>query len=85
MEAYEEHIPIIKMRLEYPFIYAEFENGEKRQYDINTLIPFREEYKKLYDVDFFNQAELSPGGLAIFWNDFIDTTSTDIYENGGEI
>lgn len=85
MENYKEHISIIKMKLEYPFIYAEFEGREKRKYDINTLIPFREEYKKLYDVDFFNKVELSSGGLAIFWDDFIDTTSTDIYENGEKI
>lgn len=80
-----DHISITKMKLEFPFIYAEFEDGEKRKYDINTLIPFREEYKLLNEPAFFNKAVLSPRGWAISWNDRIDTTSDDIYENGEKV
>ncbi len=59
------HISIIKMKLEFPFIYAGFENGEKRKYYINFLNPFREEYKALSETVFFNKAVLSPRGWAI--------------------
>lgn len=78
-----EHISIIKIEAEYPFIFAEFENGVKKKYNvIEKLVPEREEYKKLLDKDFFDKVKLSPMGWALIWDDRIDTTSDDVYENG---
>lgn len=80
-----EHISIVKMQLKFPFIYAEYEDGKKFKYEINEMIPEREEYKKLLDIDFFNIAKLGVKGWDMYWNDRIDIPSNDVREFGEEI
>ena len=78
-----EDISIIKMEVEYPYIFAEFEDGIKKKYNvIDTLVPRREEYKKLLNREYFSKVKLSPMGWALIWDNRIDTTSDDVYENG---
>lgn len=76
---------VVYMKLKFPFIYAEFEDGKKFRYDINEMIPERKEYEKLKDVDFFNSAKLLSGNDVIAWDDFIDMPTSGIYEFGEEI
>lgn len=73
------------MEFDFPFIYVEYEHGKKYKYNINEMIPEREEYKKLLDKDFFNSATLEPGGWAIILNDFIDMHGSGVAEFGEEI
>lgn len=80
-----EHEAIKRMRLDFPFIYAEFEDGKKFRYNINEMIPERKEYEKLKDVNFFNSAKLLPGNDAIAWDDFIDMPTSGIAEFGEEV
>lgn len=41
-----EDISIIKIEVEYPYIFAEFEDSIKKKCNvIDTLVPRREEYK----------------------------------------
>lgn len=79
------HESIIKMELEFPFIIGTFEDGSKWKYDINEMVPEREEYKKLLDEEYFYKAKLSPGGLVISWDDFVDIPSDGIANFGERI
>ena len=72
------------MKLDFPFMYAEYENGKKYKYDINEIIPEREEYKKLKDIDFFNSAKLW-GRDVIVWDDYIDIPTSTLFEFGEEV
>lgn len=80
-----KHIAILEIKLKFPFIYEKFEDAKTFKYDINEMIPERKECEKLKNINFFNQAKLSPGGIAIYWDDFIDIPSDGVYEYGEEI
>lgn len=49
------------------------------------MIPERKEYEKLKDIDFFNSEKLLVGNDVIAWDDFIDMTTSCIYEFGEEV
>ena len=79
------HEHIAKMNLEFPYIYATFENGEKYRYNIHEMVPEREEYKQLLNEEYFYKAKLSPRGMAISWDDIVDIPRDGIWEFGEKI
>ena len=62
-----------------------FENGVKKKYDVKILFDSFENYKKLLDVNFFNNVKVDCGGYAICWDDEIDISEVELWENGIEI
>lgn len=76
---------IVEMKLEFPYIYATYESGEKYRYDIHEMVPEREEYKQLLNEEYFYRAKLKPRGMAISWDDFVDIPSDGIWEFGEKI
>lgn len=79
------YIGIIKMDLKFPFIYAEFKNGEKYCYDINEMVPEREEYEQLLNEEYFYKAKLGVKGWDIHWDDFADIPCEGIIKFGEKI
>lgn len=77
-----KHITFLK--LDFPFIYAEFDEKEIYRYDISEMIKERKEYEKLKDIDFFNSAKLW-GNDVIVWDDYIDIPTSTLYEFGEEV
>ena len=62
-----------------------FENGVKKKYDVKQLFNQFENYKRLEDVNFFNTVKVDCGGYAISWNDEIDISEVELWDNGIEI
>jgi hypothetical protein len=62
---------------------AVFEGGERRIYDVASLISQRPSFRSLKDVPgLFEAARTDMGGLGVVWNDEIDLASDEIWANG---
>lgn len=79
------HENIVKMELDFPFIIGTFEDGSKWKYDINEMVPEREEYKQLLNEEYFYKAKLTAQGSAIIWDDFVDLPSDGVANFGERI
>lgn len=63
------------------FLVAVFDNGIKKKYNCGRLF-FRPEFQLIQDVAFFKSAHIDPGGYGISWNDEIDISEYEIWNNG---
>lgn len=77
----------IKVKNVFPIknmlLHVLFENDIVKAYDINQLIDEFPIYKELLDNDpLFNQVHVDCGGHAIAWNEDIDISETELWENG---
>jgi len=61
-----------------------FENNIKKVYDVKKLFSQFENYKILKDITLFNSVKVDCGGYAISWNDEIDISEVELWENGVE-
>ena len=60
-----------------------FENGKKKYYDIKTLINKFSVFKDLIDINgLFEQVKVDIGGYGIYWNDDIDLSCNELWNNG---
>ncbi len=66
-------------------IIAEFENVIIKQYDIKKLLDKIEVFNILKDKNIFNNVKVDVGGYGISWNEDIDLSAEEIWENGVEI
>ena len=61
----------------------QFAEGVSKIYDMAPLVekfPVFEELK--YDVQLFNCVEVDVGGYGIIWNDYLDLSYDELWENG---
>ncbi|MEI6055274.1 MAG: DUF2442 domain-containing protein [Lentisphaerota bacterium] len=63
-------------------VVATFANGIKKQYDIKQLTNRFPVFNELKDKHLFNLAHVDCGGYGISWNDYIDLSEYEIWENG---
>lgn len=64
-------------------LLVEFENGEIKQYDITSLLNKWTAFNDLIEVNgLFNQVKVDAGGYGISWNDDLDLSCNELYENG---
>ena len=64
-------------------LLIEFENDEKKYYNIKPLFDKWEDFKTLIDVKgLFEQVKVDSGGYGISWNDYIDLSCNELYNNG---
>ncbi|MBQ6972603.1 MAG: DUF2442 domain-containing protein [Synergistaceae bacterium] len=62
---------------------AEFLDGSRRIYDVKPLMKKIPVFQMLeYVHGLFGQVRVDTGGCGIIWNDEIDISSDEIYENG---
>ena len=59
-----------------------FLNGETRYYDIKRLFDEIPVFRSLLDRTLFECVKVDSGGYGISWNEDIDLSSDEIYENG---
>jgi hypothetical protein len=60
-----------------------FSDGEKKQYNVKPLFDKWEPFKALINVTgLFEQVKVDAGGYGISWNDEIDLSCNELYENG---
>jgi tRNA U34 5-carboxymethylaminomethyl modifying enzyme MnmG/GidA len=62
-------------------LFVEFENHEKREYDVKPLLN-NEIFADLKNVAFFKNVKIEQGGYAISWNDDIDISEYELWCNG---
>ncbi len=60
-----------------------FENGSKKYYDVKTLFNKFSAFKDLLNISgLFNQVKVDIGGYGILWNDNIDLSCNELWNNG---
>ena len=62
-----------------------FINNIKKLYDVSKLFKKWDIFKELkYNKNLFNQVKVDKGGYGISWNDAIDISANELWENGYE-
>ena len=65
-------------------LFVEFENGEKRLYDVKPLFSKWQVFQQLKENNLF-QSVRNDGGYGIVWNEDIDLACDELYYNGTRI
>ncbi len=63
-------------------IEVEFENEVKKQYDIKKIISKWKVFEDLKDKELFFKVKVDQGGYGIIWNENIDLSCEEIWQNG---
>jgi hypothetical protein len=64
-------------------LLVQFENGEKKRYDLKPLFKEIAAFQPLtYVTGLFEQVKVDSGGYGISWNDDIDLACDELYNNG---
>jgi len=66
-------------------LIVKFENGIEKQYDIKIMMNKFEVFKGLNNEILFKNVKIDAGGYGISWNENIDLSSEEIWNNGIEI
>ena len=67
-------------------LMVQFENEEKKQYNIKNLMSELEVFRALmYVPGLFEQVKVDAGGYGISWNDEIDLACNELYYNGEHV
>ena len=59
-----------------------FNNGICKKYEMKKLIKNHVAFKELENEELFNKVKVDIGGYGIIWNDEIDLSSEEIWNNG---
>jgi len=63
-----------------------FNNGETKHYDVKPLFDKWDVFKSLADIGgLFEQVRVDVGGYGIVWNDDIDLSCNELWDNGTEV
>jgi hypothetical protein len=65
-------------------LLVKFDNGIEKIYDCNQLLQ-REMFLLLKNEAFFKAVKVDPGGYGISWNDDIDLSEYELWQNGNEL
>lgn len=68
--------------LENFVIRVSFNEGIIKTYDIKPLFGKIEIFNELKNDDLFQKAYVAPDGHAVIWNDHIDISSDELFNNG---
>lgn len=60
----------------------QFSEGITKIYDVKNLIANNKMFKKLENKELFDSVEVDVGGYGIIWNDEIDISCDELFENG---
>ena len=63
-------------------IYAQFANGITKKYSLKKLFDEIKVFNELKENDLFKYGVVDTGGYGISWNDKIDLSADEIWENG---
>lgn len=63
-----------------------FEDGKIKKFDVKTIMNDYPEYKLLAkDEHLFKSVKVEPGGYGISWNEDLDCSEGELYQNGIDI
>lgn len=67
-------------------LYVDFEDGKSKTYDMKQLIDRIKDFEPLLYVNgLFKEVKVDVGGYGISWNDYIDLSCNELYNNGVDI
>lgn len=61
---------------------VQFSEGLTKKYDVKPLFKRFKVFNKLKDEKLFAKVHVGPGGYGIIWNDEIDLSCDELFENG---
>lgn len=68
------------------FLLVTFENKNIKKYDVKPLFDIFPSFEALNTIKgLFEQVKVDVGGYGIIWNDDIDLSCDELYENGEEV
>lgn len=59
-----------------------FTNGTRKKYNVKPLMEKWEIFKELQNIELFNKVKVDIGGYGIVWNDELDLSSEEVWNNG---
>lgn len=62
-------------------LLVEFDNGEKKKYDISPLMS-KEMFAPLNNTALFKAVKVEQGGYAVVWNSDIDISEYELWNHG---
>lgn len=62
-----------------------FVNGIVKEYDVHNLLHKFPAFKALEDEELFNKVVVDTGGYGIIWNDDLDVSCDELWNNGEQI
>ena len=62
-----------------------FENGVIKKFDVKPIIKDYPEFEVLKELALFQMVKVEPGGYGVSWNEDLDCSEGEIWENGIEI
>ena len=76
------HVKNVTPMTDY-ILLVEFADGMEKQYDVKPLFKELTAFKPLgYVQGLFEQVKVDMGGFGISWNDGIDLSCDELYDNG---
>ena len=62
-----------------------FENGVIKKFDVKPIIKDYPEFEALEEPALFQMVKVEPGGYGVSWNEDLDCSEGELWENGVEI
>lgn len=62
-----------------------FENGVIKKFDVKPIIKDYPEFEALKEPALFQLVKVEPGGYGVSWNEDLDCSEGEIWENGVEV
>lgn len=66
-------------------IIVTFDDGAYKEYDLNQLIKQIDKFKKLKDNDLFYKVHIDVDRCGVIWDDTLDISSEEIWDNGKQL
>jgi Protein of unknown function (DUF2442) len=65
-------------------LIVEFSNGDRKQYSISKLLE-KPMFSPLKNPSFFRGFQVDAGGYGVAWNDEIDLSEYELWQNGTDV
>lgn len=62
-----------------------FENGAIKKFDVKPIIKDYPEFEALEEPALFQMVKVEPGGYGVSWNEDLDCSEGELWENGVEV
>ena len=62
-----------------------FEDGKIKKFDVKPILKDYPEFEDLKNPDLFRLLRVEPGGYGISWNEDLDCSEVELYENGIDV
>lgn len=66
-------------------LLVSFENGIVKKFNVEPIIKDYPEFEALREPALFQMVRVEPGGYGIAWNEDLDCSEGELWENGTEI